>query len=660
MISISRNRAAAAAVLFVVFAFASLAAVQASAQDHASMAGSAHHTARAADIARDPADVPPPVGNRAATTVKVELTAQEVTGELDPAAGTTYKYWTFNGKVPGPMVRVRQGDKVQVTLHNDAASQMVHSIDFHAAIGPGGGAALSQVMPGQAKTFTFEATTPGLYVYHCGTPMIGDHIANGMYGMILVEPPAGMPPADREYYVMQGEIYTSAPKGKAGLQGFSEAKLLQEAPEYFVFNGTVDALTKRHPLHANTGDTVRIFFGDAGPNATSSFHVVGEIFTHEYVAGSLTSPPMNGVQTATVAAGSAAILELKAATAGQFNFMDHAMARMVKGLMGTITVSGAQNASLMHLGPAEADATATLMGVGPATAPASASLMHAGPATSNAASGAISGMTQADMASGVTADSPIADSNPPVINSEANMDMPAMSMHRPAAKLVRAQRRSPVAAPSSATQSLAGCMSLEPDGKVMLHQLGTNKVFRLEARPLLFQENGFRIVRVTGYYGSVVAVEDPRVPSFVVDTLDALAPNCSAKITPADIRKFAARAAAGQSDGQSTVQMTDMAFQSQTITVNVGQEVVWKNTSSTIHNVVADPAKAMVAADVRVPSGAHTFASQLLQPGQTFSHTFTVPGVYRYVCTLHESNGMKGVVIVKDARATVLAGVTTH
>ncbi len=127
------------------------------------------------------------------------------------------------------MIRVEQGDMVEVTLHNDASSHMVHSVDFHAALGPWG-AAFSQAIPGESKTFTFQATTPGLFVYHCGTPMVAEHIANGMYGLILVEPKGGLPHVDHEYYVMQGEIYTTAPKGEASLQQFSDAKLMKKAP----------------------------------------------------------------------------------------------------------------------------------------------------------------------------------------------------------------------------------------------------------------------------------------------------------------------------------------------------------------------------------------------------------------------------------------------
>jgi nitrite reductase (NO-forming) len=235
------------------------------AQVAAQVAPNAKPAATISDIVRDPTDVPPPIADRAKTVLHVTLTAEEVIGQLDPSAGTRYRYWTFGGKVPGPMIRVREGDTIEVTLRNDATSHMVHSVDFHAALGPGGGAAFSQAVPGQSKTFTFQATTPGLFLYHCGTPMIAEHIANGMYGLILVEPKGGLLHVDHEFYIMQGEIYTTMPKGKTGLQQFSAAKLMEEDPEYFVFNGAVDALTKEHPLHAEVGETIRVFFGDAGP-----------------------------------------------------------------------------------------------------------------------------------------------------------------------------------------------------------------------------------------------------------------------------------------------------------------------------------------------------------------------------------------------------------
>ncbi len=594
---------------------------------------SRHGSAAVGDVVRDPADVPPPVGQRPATTVKAELVAQEVVGELDPASGTSYRYWTFNGKVPGPMIRVRQGDMVEVTLHNEASSHMVHSIDFHAALGPGGGAALTQVLPGHEKTFTFQATTPGLFVYHCGTPMIADHIANGMYGLILVEPPGGLPRVDHEYYVMQGELYTAAPKGKAGLQSFSEAKLMQESPEYFVFNGAVDALTKKHPLRANTGETVRIFFGDAGPNATSSLHVVGEIFTHDYVLGSLTSPPVNGVQTASVPPGAAAILELKAVMPGQFNFMDHAMARMAKGLMGTLSISGTQDNALMHAGPASTE-------------------VSAGYAT-------VSGMTQADT---VAAAAAAAESRSvPASAAPERDEMPGMVMEptNDAMQMGHSHMADHVPAASHPT-GLNGCLSYQSDGKVMLKLFHSEKSYRLEAQPLLFGENANHLVHVTGHLGSVLPAEDSQIASFVVDTLDELAPNCSTRVSPAVLLKRiqARKNAAEQPEATTTVGMGDMQFLKPDIVVDAGQTVTWKNTSLVVHNVVADPAKALVAADIRLPHGARTFDSGYLQPGQIFAYKFTVPGVYRYVCTLHESGGMKGVVIVKAPGATKLASAT--
>jgi copper-containing nitrite reductase/plastocyanin len=580
------------------------------------------------DIVRDPADVPPAVGERKPAVVHVALTAEEVVGTLDPSAGTTYRYWTFNGKVPGPMIRVRQGDTVEVTLRNDASSHMAHSVDFHAALGPGGGAVFSQTIPGQSKIFTFQATTPGLFVYHCGTPMIAEHIANGMYGLILVEPEAGLPPADREYYVMQGEIYTAAAKGKTGMQQFSDAKLMEEIPEYFVFNGAVDALTKTHAMAAKVGETVRVFFGDAGPNDTSSLHVVGEIFTRDYLLGSLTSPPLTNVQTASVPPGAAAILEFKASVPGQFAMMDHAMARMAKGLMATFEISGAENAALMNAGPA--------------------------PDSSASGSTRLSGMTEADATASLvepqTDYAPATDSNP-----TADERISDMAMRRTIAHVGNAAH-SPHASHGveiSQTKSeakfreLNGCLTLSSDGKAMLRLLQSSNVYRMEARPLLFSQNANRLVHVTGYFGSVVEVEDPNVPSFVVDTLNDLAPKCSVKLSAAAIRKTLAKLT--EPVAQGTVGMTDMGFVPAAITVNAGDKVVWKNSSPVIHNVVDDTSKALSRIDVKLPSGARPFDSGMLQPGQSYSRVFTEPGVYRYVCTLHEGSGMKGVVIVKPA-----------
>lgn len=310
-------------------------------------------TAPVVDIVRDAADVPPSVGTRAATTVHVDLTAEEVDGRLDADSSTTYRYWTFNGKVPGPMIRVRQGDTVEVTLHNDAANQMPHSIDLHAALGPGGGAVLSSALPGETKTFTFQATTPGLFVYHCGTQMMAEHISNGMYGLILVEPAGGLAPVAHEYYVMQGELYTAQPMGTEGLQKFSADRLLDERPTYVLDNGAVGAVTEQHPMHAAANDTVRIFYGDAGPNLAASLHVSGAIFSRVYQYGSLSSRPLAQVQTALVPAGGAVILEINFPEPGRYQLLDHSMSRMGKGAAAWIEVSGVPNPALMHAGPAD-------------------------------------------------------------------------------------------------------------------------------------------------------------------------------------------------------------------------------------------------------------------------------------------------------------------
>ncbi len=626
-----RNPFASAALSLLVVIFMIFGGETLVAQTHHMNMSVGRTSTKAVDIVRDPADVPPPVGNRAPMTVHVTLATREVVGQLDPSSGTTYRYWTFNGKVPGPMIRVRQGDTVEVTLHNDAGSHMVHSVDFHAALGPGGGAAFSQAVPGQTKTFTFQATTPGLFVYHCGTPMIAEHIANGMYGMILVEPPGGLPHVDHEFYVMQGEIYTAAPKGKTGLQEFSDANLVKEDPQYFVFNGAVEALTKSRAMKADAGQTVRLFFGDAGPNATSSLHVVGEIFTHDYEFGSLTSPPLNGVQTATIPAGGAALLELKMTSSGQFNLMDHAMARMMKGLVATIDVAGQQNLALMHAGPAQSG------GGGEATASNS---METG-----VGHGDMGSEQQSDLTPAVPDKSMTTADRTEAENSAAE-SVDADLAGAPEVTTPPVPRK-PAALPATRLTKLDGCLTVNGlDARLAV--LNSGRTYRLQAQPLLFAQNMNRIVHVTGHLGAVAPVSDSAIPTFAVDTVDELAPNCQSKVSPEKLREVEQENGSEPALGGSVaVGMGDMTFTQPEVEIKVGQTVVWKNTSSTVHNVVDDAGKAVSASDVSVPSSAKAFASGYLQPGQVYQHTFTVPGVYRYVCTLHETGGMKATVIVK-------------
>ena len=294
-----------------------------------------------ADISQKATSVPPPVGKREPQTIRVDLLTVELEGRL--AEGTTFGYWTFNGRVPGPMLRVRVGDTLDVHVKNSEDATMIHSVDFHAATGPGGGAAATQVDPGQEKSFKFKALMPGLYVYHCATPMVAHHIANGMYGLILVEPEGGLPPVDREFYVMQGEVYTEAAFGQHGSQDFSVEKLLNERPEYFVFNGAVGALSKLNPLAVKVGETVRIYFGVGGPNYTSSFHVIGEIFDRVYSFADVQSAPARGIQTVTVPAGGATIVEFKLEVPGRYILVDHALSRAERGLIGILHVEGQPN-----------------------------------------------------------------------------------------------------------------------------------------------------------------------------------------------------------------------------------------------------------------------------------------------------------------------------
>jgi len=291
-----------------------------------------------ADIVRDPTEIPAPIGSRGPQLVKINLEAVEVEGQL--ADGTTYDYWTFNGKVPGPFFRVRVGDTVEVHFKNLMNSTMSHSVDLHAVTGPGGGAVFSNTMPGEETIFTFKALIPGLFVYHCATPMVAQHISNGMYGMILVEPEGGLPAVDREFYVMQGEIYTNEAFGSTGKLTQNTQALLNENPEYFVLNGAVGGLTAQKPLKANVGETVRIFFGVGGPNFTSSFHVIGEMFDRVYDQASLTSAPLTNVQTTMVPPGGATMVEFHLEVPGRYILVDHALSRLQRGLAGYLIVDG--------------------------------------------------------------------------------------------------------------------------------------------------------------------------------------------------------------------------------------------------------------------------------------------------------------------------------
>ncbi|MCB0342935.1 MAG: nitrite reductase, copper-containing, partial [Bdellovibrionales bacterium] len=268
-------------------------------------------------------NVPPPITRDHATKVIVNLETTEVVKKM--ADGVDYTFWTFGGEVPGKFIRVREGDLVEFNLSNHPDSKMPHNIDLHAVTGPGGGAASSFTAPGHTSKFSFTALNPGLYVYHCATAPVGMHIANGMYGLILVEPVGGLPKVDKEYYVMQSEFYTKGDYGDPGLQPFSMKKALQEIPDYVVFNGSVGALAGDNAITADKGETVRLFVGNGGPNLVSSFHVIGEIFDKVYTEGG--GVANTNVQTTLVPAGGSTVVEFKVDVPGTFIIVDHSIFR---------------------------------------------------------------------------------------------------------------------------------------------------------------------------------------------------------------------------------------------------------------------------------------------------------------------------------------------
>lgn len=287
-----------------------------------------------------PPVAPPPIDRDYSTKVIVRLETMEK--EMELADGVKFDYWTFGGTVPGKFIRVREGDLVEFHLMNNPDNKMPHNIDIHAVTGPGGGATSSFTAPGHESIFEFTAMNHGLYMYYCATSPVGMHVSHGMYGLMLVEPKEGLPPVDREYYVVQSEFYTKGAFGDQGMQKFDMAKALAENPDYVVFNGAVGALSGDQALQAEVGETVRIFFGNAGPNKTSSFHIVGEIFDNVYQeAGVATN---HNVSTTLVPVGGAAIVEFRTDVPGSYKLIDHSFFRAFnKGAMADLQVNGEEN-----------------------------------------------------------------------------------------------------------------------------------------------------------------------------------------------------------------------------------------------------------------------------------------------------------------------------
>lgn len=291
-------------------------------------------------ILTDAPNVPPAITRRHPTKVIVNL--EVIEKEMEMMDGVKYNFWTFGGSVPGKFIRVRQGDFVEFHLKNNPNNKLPHNIDLHAVSGQGGGAGASFTAPGHETKFSFTALNSGLYIYHCATAPVGMHIANGMYGMILVEPKEGLPKVDKEFYVCQGDFYTKGAYGESGTQSFNMEKALKEQPDYVVFNGKVGALTGDKALKAKVGETVRLFVGNGGPNLVSSFHVIGEIFDNVYPEGGSTIN--HNVQTTLVPAGGSAITEFKCDVPATLILVDHSIFRTFnKGSLGMLKVEGEGN-----------------------------------------------------------------------------------------------------------------------------------------------------------------------------------------------------------------------------------------------------------------------------------------------------------------------------
>ena len=289
--------------------------------------------------------VPPPSGRTTPARVVVEMTSTSATLPITPLL--KYPAWTFDGRVPGSVSRCRVGDTLELRFTNKDVSGIGHNVDLHAVTGPGGGAPATYAEQDQTKVGYFKLLFPGVFVYHCAAAPVPVHIANGMYGVIIVDPEVPLPPVDREYCVVQSEFYyeEAAAAGGGGAGGDDElvapsyANGLREAPQLVVFNGREGALTEK-PLMAKQGERVRLYFVNAGPNLFSAFHVIGSVFDRVYRDGDVTSPPARGVSTVAVPPGGATIVELDCTVPGSYTLVDHAIFRIDKGAVGFLKVTG--------------------------------------------------------------------------------------------------------------------------------------------------------------------------------------------------------------------------------------------------------------------------------------------------------------------------------
>lgn len=291
--------------------------------------------------------VPEPIHRNTAAHVIINLKIEEKV--MDLSDGVQYEFWTFNGHVPGPFIRIRQGDTFEVHLDNSKGT-VTHTVDMHAITGTGGGAKILMSDPGKTSVGIFKALKAGFFIYHCAAPPVPVHIAMGLYGAILVEPVDGLRKVDQEYFVMQSEFYTEGKIGATGLQAYSSTKAMAEQPEYVVFNGHTESLIGDRALKAKVGETVRLFVANIGPNLVSSFHVIGEMFDRVYREGSL-QDFQRTIQTTLIPSGSASVVEFKVEAPGTYTLVDHSIFRVMRGALGQLVVEGADKPDIYRSGP---------------------------------------------------------------------------------------------------------------------------------------------------------------------------------------------------------------------------------------------------------------------------------------------------------------------
>ncbi|USZ67225.1 copper-containing nitrite reductase [Halorussus salilacus] len=305
-------------------------------------------------VAADPTDIPDPIDRSEPAEVDVTLRAEEVTAEVED--GVTFDYMTYNGQAPGPFIRVRKGDTVNLTFENPTENDLPHNVDFHAAAGPGGGAEATMTAPGETARLKFKATYPGAYIYHCAVPNMDMHISAGMFGIILVEPEDGLPEVDHELYLGQHELYTDKRAGEEGHHGFDMSAMAREEPSYVVMNAEKYAITPDGygAMGVETGDTARVYFVTGGPNLTSNFHPIGNVFEELWPEGSLSSDPQTHIQTKPVAPGSTTVATMGFEVPGPYKLVDHALSRVArKGCMAVVAAEGEENPEVFDPEPGE-------------------------------------------------------------------------------------------------------------------------------------------------------------------------------------------------------------------------------------------------------------------------------------------------------------------